>query len=287
MTVLELQEKLTAAQEKVIKCQSTLEKRIAKLDKLEKIFDADNSRMNEFNYSIAQEDYKTTEYKLKDLQLTVDGWQKKLDKEIEKQKFIADNTPEILKNFLENWKQQAIEWYLKRYDSFIEYRKTLRAKEREARITIIESNDEFTRFRKADRSEYNNYEIMSVSPYTVMEKELEKVECDHKTLNKLLNEFSDITINRMLEYRDPIERKQWLKKDMEAEKQAKLLDLMYRITEVVGTITDCSGLNIGYTGLIEGLIIGTKANARIETIEAGGYNIQCWHFRTLVHKVTK
>ena len=59
---------------------------------------------------------------------------------------------------------------------------------------------------------------------------------------------------------------------------------MNRISIVVGVITDASGLFIGKTGGIEGLIRGTIGVARIETIGAGGYNIQCFHYRTLVHK---
>ena len=37
---------------------------------------------------------------------------------------------------------------------------------------------------------------------------------------------------------------------------------------------------------LNGYIIGTKGCCSIKTIGAGGYNIQCFHFRTLIHPYT-
>lgn len=67
-------------------------------------------------------------------------------------------------------------------------------------------------------------------------------------------------------------------------KVAKLLDLIGRIMSTVGTITDASTLYIGPEGDINGCIEGTEGKAKIQTIGAGGYNIQCFHFRTLIHE---
>lgn len=71
---------------------------------------------------------------------------------------------------------------------------------------------------------------------------------------------------------------------MEEEKRAKLLDLIGRIMSTVGTITDAAALRIGPEGDINGYIEGTEGKAKIQTIGAGGYNIQCFHFRTLIHE---
>ena len=38
-------------------------------------------------------------------------------------------------------------------------------------------------------------------------------------------------------------------------------------------------------GDINGIIVGTEGKAKIQTIGAGGYNIQCFHFRTLIHEI--
>ena len=75
-------------------------------------------------------------------------------------------------------------------------------------------------------------------------------------------------------------KRRWKKK-----KRAKLLDLIGRIMSTVGTITDAAALYIGPEGDINGIIVGTEGKAKIQTIGAGGYNIQCFHFRTLIHEI--
>lgn len=71
---------------------------------------------------------------------------------------------------------------------------------------------------------------------------------------------------------------------LENEKQIKILDLTSRVNEVVGTITDARHLDVSNSGNLNGFIIGEKGKAHVETITAGGYNIQCFHYRTLVSK---
>ena len=43
-------------------------------------------------------------------------------------------------------------------------------------------------------------------------------------------------------------------------------------------------LYLGADGNVNGVIQGSKRTARIETIFAGGYNIQCLHTRLLIHE---
>jgi len=69
---------------------------------------------------------------------------------------------------------------------------------------------------------------------------------------------------------------------VENEKQIKIIQLTSRVNEVVGKITDAKGLNIGEKGDLTGIIAGEKGNARVETIDAGGWNIQRYHYRTIV-----
>ena len=74
-----------------------------------------------------------------------------------------------------------------------------------------------------------------------------------------------------------------LNKELDKEVEAKYKNLVYRIQEKAGDIVDATGLYIGGNGEINGVVIGTKNKVRVETITAGGYNIQCLHFRVLVH----
>lgn len=69
------------------------------------------------------------------------------------------------------------------------------------------------------------------------------------------------------------------------EKNVKISLLIMRVEKITGKITDAAGLNIGAKGDIVGYIIGENGVAHLQTILCGGWNVQCWHFRTLVHEV--
>lgn len=67
----------------------------------------------------------------------------------------------------------------------------------------------------------------------------------------------------------------------EAEQYVR--NLWMRIRDIVGEVVDYGHLYL--TGpSINGPIYGTKGNVRLETILAGGWNIQRLHYRVLVHK---
>ena len=74
-------------------------------------------------------------------------------------------------------------------------------------------------------------------------------------------------------------------KDIKLEAERKYDNIIERATKITGTITDATELKIGNTGELDGYIIGEKGVAHVHTISAGGYNVQCFHFRVLVHKV--
>lgn len=80
-----------------------------------------------------------------------------------------------------------------------------------------------------------------------------------------------------------------IKKQNEKDADNLILNMINRTIELTGIITDCKGLfldkdNNGFT-IINGLIIGKKGKARIESILAGGYNIQRLHIRVLVKEI--
>ena len=77
-----------------------------------------------------------------------------------------------------------------------------------------------------------------------------------------------------------------LNKVLDREVTNKRDALIYRTNEKIGDIVDASGLYIGSNGEINGFVVGTTGKARVETIYAGGYNIQCLHYRVLI-KVVK
>lgn len=66
---------------------------------------------------------------------------------------------------------------------------------------------------------------------------------------------------------------------------ARYFKLIDQITKYVGKIKDASNLSIGKKGDLNGYVVGEDGKARVETIGAAGYNIQVFHYRTLVHKI--
>ncbi len=67
----------------------------------------------------------------------------------------------------------------------------------------------------------------------------------------------------------------------EQEADMWLLNLWNRVKEITGEVTDVSGIHWGGKCL-DGIIRGKDGMAVVETIGAGGYNIQRYHLRVLV-----
>lgn len=69
-------------------------------------------------------------------------------------------------------------------------------------------------------------------------------------------------------------------KDANAEAKEWVLDLIYRVEKKVGEIT--RWYVYFSQRCLNGYVEGTKGSVKIDTIIAGGYNIQCRHTRVLV-----
>lgn len=68
-----------------------------------------------------------------------------------------------------------------------------------------------------------------------------------------------------------------------------ILDLYYRVKDITGEVTDWRGVHAtqGTHGfaVLNGTVIGKEGRAKVESILAGGYNIQRLHVRVLVHSI--
>lgn len=78
-----------------------------------------------------------------------------------------------------------------------------------------------------------------------------------------------------------------IKKDVVDNMDKMVINLMTRIQDKVGKIESTSGLRVtqankneGYA--INGTVKGDKGSCNVRSISAGGYNIQCWHIRTII-----
>ena len=73
-----------------------------------------------------------------------------------------------------------------------------------------------------------------------------------------------------------------LYKRVQKETKRKRLNLIAKVTKKVGTITNLQYITLDNNGNINGLITGEKGTCTLETIGAGGYNIQRYHYRVLI-----
>ena len=74
-----------------------------------------------------------------------------------------------------------------------------------------------------------------------------------------------------------------ISEQMEKEAKRKYDKIVKNIESKVGDVIEVAL----YTkfGDINGIITGTKAKIKVNTIEAGGYNIQRYHFRFLIKEI--
>lgn len=280
MTQEDLKLKVINAEAKVAKRTAVLKKHREQLAKLIQ------KGADKFDISIKQSDIESAVDKLEEAKQTLANWQAKLDERIAADDYLEANAPEILKDFLENWKQHAIVYYRKKRIRFIEYRKELKAQERAARLEALQTLPSLERYREIYKGrELTDSDLANLWPRKDVDAFLSERGLEYHQIQRKLNEFGDQITFRLLEIRDDQEREAWLEKAMEEEKRAKLIDLIGRIMGTVGTITDAAALHIGPEGDINGYIVGTEGKAKIQTIGAGGYNIQCFHFRTLIHEM--
>ena len=279
MTNEELKLKVINAQAKVENKKAIVQKHRDQLRKLiEKNADA-------YDIRIKKDDIESAKRKLEEAEKILDNWKGKLDERISADDYLEANAPEILKDFLENWKQHAIAYYRQRRLDFIEFKKNLRAQERAARLEALQTLPSLERVRKLyEGREVTDYDLANLWPRKDVDKFLHERGLDYCQIQKKIKDEGDSVTFRLLEIRDEQEREAWLERAMEEEKRAKLIDLIGRIMSTVGTITDAAALRIGPEGDINGYIVGTEGKAKIQTIGAGGYNIQCYHFRTLIHE---
>ena len=115
MTQEDLKLKVINAEAKVAKRTAVLKKHREQLAKLIQ------KGADKFDISIKQSDIESAVDKLEEAKQILTNWQAKLDERIAADDYLEANAPEILKDFLENWKQHAITYYREKRIRFIEY----------------------------------------------------------------------------------------------------------------------------------------------------------------------
>lgn len=242
----------------------TLEKRvegkkaaIEKLNKkLERIQQAKATNWEKNPYWYSERDIEITQREIAKESTALAKYELDLKSEIEK---AGSRNVEALVTFLEMWKGRAIEWFTSEHTKYLAALEEYRIKNKEFCDT----------FNSRAKLGLNNEEI----------KQLEYIHREYR--RAFQSRWSHVTQfnHGTRTWEENLER------DIEIEKNRKYDDIIERTNSIVGRITDASNLKVGQKGDLNGVIVGDRGSARVETIGAGGWNIQCYHFRTLIHKL--
>lgn len=247
-------------QKRITGKEKELDKLTKKLERINKA-KATNWEVNPYYYH--ESDLKYTVRDIEEARKAIEGYKAQLVAETEK---ANSRDVKIIVEFLNAWKERNIRFFERSFKGFLEARKE-----------YIQKEHEYCEwFNRSRHSDPNRKEI---------EAEWREFKQEFKETWGFIVAYTERKQNpetRKSELVLDIER---LKKDLEQEANRKYDFIIERTNKIVGTITDASNLKIGVKDDLNGYIIGTKGTAKVQTIGAGGYNIQCFHFRTLINEM--
>lgn len=187
---------------------------------------------------------------------------------------MKNKTIKAIEEFIEAWKIKAVKYYLELQAKYMEERK------KEYEVTVENMKciiDSFTcRRRYSDETieKLINSDVFKNKGHIYNNM---KLSIQYQKLQNWKHLFPKSVIMIIERTKDDIE------KIVHKEGENKKASLISRIEKKAGKITDASDLTIGQDGNINGIIIGDKATVKVATIYAGGYNIQCLHYRVLIN----
>lgn len=224
------------------------QKEIAKLEnKLTRINKAKESNWENNPYYYTENDLKWTTRDLEEAKKSLAKYEADLATETEKDN--SRNVKAII-DFLNDWANRVFGWYDTQYANY--------------KVALADH-------------------MMNIKKYCDMGCVKREYYKEYKEAYKAFNDTWNF-LYRYLDNKNHFDT-QKLKKELEQDKKAKYDDIVNRTNKICGTIKDATGLKVGAKGELNGIVKGERGNARIETIGAGGYNIQCYHFRTLIHEI--
>lgn len=218
-------------------------------------------------YDHAKFGYEIMQSKLDDLNKRLKSLYEKKQKEDLKN----NSTPQIpvIEEFLENWKKSAREYYLQQVEALEKF--------------DAEYSNNLDEVLKELEIKYGKRAILRMNPE--VKKELKDRKVDYTSRNMYIKtHFNSVTVELSQLGSEMNERLESL---LSSEVNKKRADFYARCYKVVGDVTDASSLHVGKNGSINGTIVGKLGKAVVETIMAGGYNVQVLHYRVLVTPVNK
>ena len=255
-------------------------KKIENLNKkLDRINAAKASGWTKNPYYYSEDDIRRTEKEIKEAENRLAYW---VGVGADEDAKAAKRNIKPILDFLEDWKKRVSEYYSKKFDEYYTEQEALRA-DYKAMESLSWGTPEYDKAhkdyeerRKKFYCECHGYFEQKTFKTPSGRTEYTKVKVKDGKLEDAMVFVAGRT------HQESVER---LGKWLVAEANAKYDDIVERASYHCGAIEDASNLKVGAKGQLDGIVSGNKGKCRIETIGAGGYNIQCYHFRVLIHEV--
>ncbi len=273
-------------------------KEIEKLNKkIARIVKAKESNWENNPYYYNENDLKWATKDLDNAQAALEKYESDLKAAEEK---AASRDVKIIIDFIEDWKRRLREFYLPTMKKYFEEYERIHDSMKDAYEKYYKNHtmsySEYTEISK--KNEADNKEL-SDKIYGYYEEYDDETWADMKAKAKARGKYLSITNRRhkvkdgewefikddVSGFRTYAEAEERFEKSLKVEGDRKYDFIIERTNAIVGQITDASDLEIDPRGDLNGIIVGTKGKASVRTIGAGGYNIQVFHFRTLIKPV--
>ena len=207
---------------------------------------------------------------LAEARATLSKYQVQMDKLIN---FDKEEKIEVIWKFLMNWKELSREWYRKNAKRYYDLKLGYKA-----------AKDAYVAEHANERGRLDWYQEKSFE-----ENYWWGIDMVTKEITKLKHKYVYPNPENRWDYEYVLDSyeidEELLEKILDDEVKAKYKNLINQITHITGEITDALGLRIGAKGDINGIVEGLNGKASVQTFSAGGWNIQCFHYRTKVTSV--
>lgn len=260
----DLNKRIEAVKTKIEKATKNRDKYLSKISEENKKYtDIDNytwsdlSKLNlnlSYDEEYALDDCRRKNREIKDFQNTLAKYKEQLNK---LSSFEQEEKIKVIWDFLLKWKEDTYNKIIKNAQHFYDLKQKY--------------NDEFKKYKEENKERFEKASYMG------------KIGLEQQFSEGYYSSVFPITRNVYVSKGKIDEKK--LNNILDRDIESKYKHIIAKVKKVCGEIVDASDLHIGNDGTINGLIKGTIGNGYVETIVAGGYNIQIAHYRVIIHKV--